>query len=131
MRPRFADVAKIKREATKRATSDSDWLERWWRRKYIPGKGKPWGERTPGGILREMFFDLAVELHELEESDGLDATQQDRLTKLEAVFQEDTSNISIGQSGDPWLDDWDGEDMEEIDMSDLEGMDFNPETYPE
>jgi hypothetical protein len=83
-------------------------LEGWWRKKHQ--NRETWGERTEGDLIEEYFWDLVFEKEELERAFKQEGGEKlaARITQLEQVLQ--GKDVRPGKSGDPWLDDWDGEE---------------------
>lgn len=89
-------------------------MEILYRKKYPNRDTRRWEERTYGSVLAEYYLDLAIELDDLQNlsKDGsIDENQIERMQTLEKALSD-----NIDKSGDPWLDDWEGEidEKEEI-----------------
>lgn len=107
MRPRFTDVARIKRRARRIADRKEPLagLRIWHRDKHPPYKGVPWEDRTIGDLLEEYFLDVALEARRLRERSDLESADYERLATLEDLLSESPENLadlSPEESDDVW-----------------------------
>ena len=99
MRPRFTDLARIKKRA--RRSLETDFLSRWWAKKHgLPTNHELLLAKSQGAILREMYADWAQELEQLESqmewATGAErAEMQSRYERLAEILGEE-----------PTVDDW-------------------------
>ena len=93
----FADRDRIKRDVLR--VAEAHGIEAWWRAKHKDTRH--YKDRTTGGMLREYYFDLAIEVVQLRQrmEDGGDVEEfGDRLTELEDVFSD-----GKGGSSEEWI----------------------------
>ena len=88
MRPYFTDAQRIRELAIARAQRERDSLYCWWRDRYQPQVAQPWEDRTPGGLLEEYYYTLAVELERARADWRREPTPEsrERVQELERVL---------------------------------------------
>ena len=65
-------------------------------------QGKSWEDLTKGEVLRDYYFDIAIELEELRNATG--EVDMDRIEDLERRLTGEEK--SDGPTGDKWIDEF-------------------------
>ncbi|MCU0913035.1 MAG: hypothetical protein MUC88_00555 [Planctomycetes bacterium] len=121
MRPRFADLEKIRALARLEPETLRGRLKSWYDRKYEAQRGGNFEDQTKGGLLREFFCDAAHDLSRLRGAlaDGPDPDAEARIADLERLFSERDDDLQAldadeslenwcvpRRTGDPVADEW-------------------------
>jgi hypothetical protein len=107
----FANPERIRKAVLAKQKTFDGTLEGWWRNKYR--SQAEWRDRTKGDLIEEYYWDLVIRRDDLEATWKREGGEQlaRQITKLNKALQGMVAEE--GLSGDPWLDDWDGEEEEE------------------
>jgi hypothetical protein len=117
------DADRIKKWARREAQTGQGQLRAWWTRRYeATAASKPFEQRTAGDLLREYYFDAAIELDRLkaqQKAEGHSAELEVKIGDLERLFSGEESELQSldaeaseenwlipRRTGDPMADEW-------------------------